>query len=163
MTQWVQPKIWVGFLGVPLGLGGKIAPCLKLVRIILETWNLVCKYSHICSFRKYIPFSAKQRFQLSRIFRDYPEIKHHVPKSRNTINLYWIQAFSSTFEENPKFLFFHSPKNLFFYKLTSYSSASSTIFKYFKSRRWCLFKNSSSSVLLPWKPHPEPLGPARRL
>ena len=86
-----------------------------------------------------------QRFQLSRIFRDCPEIKHHVPKSRNTINLSRIQAFSSTFKESPKFLFFHSPKNLFFYKLTSYSTASSTIFKYFKSRRWCLFKNSFSS------------------
>ena len=26
---------------------------LKFVRIILETWNLVRKYTHICSFRKY--------------------------------------------------------------------------------------------------------------
>ena len=25
---------------------GQITPCLKLVRIILETWNLVCKYTH---------------------------------------------------------------------------------------------------------------------
>ena len=87
-----------------------------------------------------------QRFQLSRIFRDCPEIKHHVPKSRNTINLSRVKAFSSTFEENPKFLFFHSPK-LFVYKLTSSSTASSTIFKYFKSRQWCLLKNSFSSVL----------------
>ena len=31
----------------------EIAPCLKLVRINLETWNLVRKYTHICSFRKY--------------------------------------------------------------------------------------------------------------
>ena len=81
-----------------------------------------------------------KKFQLSRIFRDCLEIKHHVLKSRNTINLSRIQAFSSTFEENPKFLFFHSPKKLFLYKLTSYSTASSTIFKYLKSQRWCLFK-----------------------
>ena len=88
-----------------------------------------------------------QRFRASRIFRHCPETKHHVPKSRNTIYLSEIKAFSSTFEENPKFLFFHSP-NLFVYKLTSSSTASSTIFKYFNSRRWCLLKSSSSSVLL---------------
>ena len=70
------------------------------------------------------------------------------PTSWNTINLSRIKAFSSIFVENPKFLFFHSTKNLFVYKLTSYSTASSTIFKYFKSQRWCLLKNYSSSVLL---------------
>ena len=83
-----------------------------------------------------------QRFQPSRIFRECPEIKHHVPKSQNTIYLS-----SSTFEENPKFLFFHSP-DLLIYKLTSSSAASSTIFKYYKSQRWCLLKSCSSSVLL---------------
>ena len=31
----------------------KITPCLKLVKIVLETWTLVCKYKLICSFRKY--------------------------------------------------------------------------------------------------------------
>ena len=35
-----------------LGLG-KISPCFKLVRIMLETWNLARNYVHICSFRKY--------------------------------------------------------------------------------------------------------------
>ena len=35
---------WVGFLGVHF---------LKLVRIMLETWNLVCKCTNICGFRKY--------------------------------------------------------------------------------------------------------------
>ena len=54
--------IWVGFLvacfEVEVG-GGKITPPppihprLKLVRIILETWNLVRKFTPICSFRKY--------------------------------------------------------------------------------------------------------------
>ena len=36
------------------GSNGKITPpsCLKLVRIMLETWYLVRKYTHICSFRK---------------------------------------------------------------------------------------------------------------
>ena len=47
--------IWVGFLGVCFEAGGdKIPPCLKLVRIMLETWNSVRKlrkYTHIFSFR----------------------------------------------------------------------------------------------------------------
>ena len=37
--------------------GGKIIPplppCLTLDRIMLKTWNMVLKYKHICSFRKY--------------------------------------------------------------------------------------------------------------
>ena len=48
--------IWVGFLGVRSevgGRGGKLLPCLKLVRVMLETWNLVRQYTHIFSFRKY--------------------------------------------------------------------------------------------------------------
>ena len=46
---------WVGFLGVRFEVGerGKITPCLKLVGIMLETWNLAGKYTHISSFRKY--------------------------------------------------------------------------------------------------------------
>ena len=37
--------IWVCFLGVhfEVGGGGKITPCLKLVRIMLETSNLARK------------------------------------------------------------------------------------------------------------------------
>ena len=48
---------WVGFLGVCFT--GKIiphpelTPCLELIRIMLKTWNLVCKYINICGFRKY--------------------------------------------------------------------------------------------------------------
>ena len=47
--------IWVGILEVRFEVGGsKIIPhCLKLVRIMLETSNLVRKYTHICRFRKY--------------------------------------------------------------------------------------------------------------
>ena len=46
--------ICVGPFGICFEVGvGKITPCLKLVRVILETWNLVCKYTHMCSFRKY--------------------------------------------------------------------------------------------------------------
>ena len=48
--------IWVGFLEVrfEVGGGGKITlPVLKLVRILLETWNLARKYARICRFRKY--------------------------------------------------------------------------------------------------------------
>ena len=35
------------------GGGGKITPCLKPVRIMLETSYLPRKYTPICSFRKY--------------------------------------------------------------------------------------------------------------
>ena len=35
------------------GGGGKITPCLKPVRIMLETSNLARKYTPICSSRKY--------------------------------------------------------------------------------------------------------------
>ena len=47
--------IWVVFLGVPFakGVGSKITSCLKLVRIMLKTWNLVHKYTHVYSLRKY--------------------------------------------------------------------------------------------------------------
>ena len=47
--------IWVGFLEVrfEVGGGGKITPVLKLVRILLETWNLARKYARICRLRKY--------------------------------------------------------------------------------------------------------------
>ena len=54
--------IWVGFLGVRFEVGrggGKItsnyptSPCLKLVRITLETSNLASKYTHIRNFRKF--------------------------------------------------------------------------------------------------------------
>ena len=99
-----------------------------------------------CSTRKLF-IKLSQRFQPFRIFWDCPEIKHLVPKSWNTINLSQIKVFSFTFEETLKFLFFHSP-NFFIYKLISSSTAGSTIFKYFKSRRWCLLKNSPLSVLL---------------
>ena len=46
--------IWVGFLGVRFARVrvGKITSLLKLVRIILETWNLVRTYTHISSFKK---------------------------------------------------------------------------------------------------------------
>ena len=47
----------MGFLGDRFKAeGGKITPhpCLKLVRIMLEIANLTHKYTHICSFRKYI-------------------------------------------------------------------------------------------------------------
>ena len=46
--------IWVGFLGVRFEVErGKVTPCLKLVRSMLEIINLVRKYAHIFSFRKY--------------------------------------------------------------------------------------------------------------
>ena len=48
--------IWMGFLGVRFEVGeggGKNTPCLKPVRIMLETSNLARKYTPICSFKKY--------------------------------------------------------------------------------------------------------------
>ena len=46
--------IWVGFLGLHFEVrGGKITPCLKLVRIMLEASKLARKYTPIFSFRKY--------------------------------------------------------------------------------------------------------------
>ena len=45
--------IWTGSLEARLRWGVNYSPCLKLVRIMLETLNLLCKYTHICSFRKY--------------------------------------------------------------------------------------------------------------
>ena len=54
--QLVNPNLG-GLLGVHFEVGGrgggKITPCLKLVRIMLETSNLACKYTPIYSFRKY--------------------------------------------------------------------------------------------------------------
>ena len=62
ISPFVVRSIRVGFLrvhfaggggGEGAGVRGKITPCLKLFRIMLETWNLVRKYTHIISFRKY--------------------------------------------------------------------------------------------------------------
>ena len=41
------------FSGSRFEEGGGIPHCLKLVRIMLETLNVVRKLTHICSFRKY--------------------------------------------------------------------------------------------------------------
>ena len=47
--------IWVGSLGVRFEVwGGETTPCLKLVRIMLETLNLARKYTHIY-FQKIYP------------------------------------------------------------------------------------------------------------
>ena len=46
--------IWVDILGVRFEVwGGVKLPRLKLVRITLETWNLVRKYIYTCSVSKY--------------------------------------------------------------------------------------------------------------
>ena len=44
------------FLGVRFEVErgwGKITPCIKLVRIMLETSKLASKYTLTCNFRKY--------------------------------------------------------------------------------------------------------------
>ena len=46
--------IWLGFLVVRFEVGWvNLPPCLKPVRIMLETSNLARKYTPICSYRKY--------------------------------------------------------------------------------------------------------------
>ena len=69
--NFVLTLIWVGILGVrfEVGMGENylaLSPpppsYLKLFRIILETWNLVRKYTHTCSFRKYV-FWCRHFFQ----------------------------------------------------------------------------------------------------
>ena len=55
MSKTPLTLIWVGFSGVRFEMGGggvKLSPCLKLVKITLETSNLTRKYTHICSLRK---------------------------------------------------------------------------------------------------------------
>ena len=49
--------MWVGTLGVRFEVGGG-GMGLKLVRIMLETWNLVRKY-HTYAVSENIPFSTK--------------------------------------------------------------------------------------------------------
>ena len=51
-SHWFNPNLGVLFRGLFWG-GWGLSPCLKLVRIMLETWNLARKYKPICSFKKY--------------------------------------------------------------------------------------------------------------
>ena len=57
--------IWVGFLRVRFevggrgGGGGKITPCLKLIRVMLESWNLVRKYTYTYVVSENMPFGTK--------------------------------------------------------------------------------------------------------
>ena len=48
-----NPNLGGWFRGLFWGGWGKITPCLKLVRTMLETLNLARKYACIFSFRKY--------------------------------------------------------------------------------------------------------------
>ena len=59
------------FLGVRLGKGRlNYSPSLKLIRIILEIWNLVCKYTHLCSLRKkYLKVSGPLNFAAFSFFK----------------------------------------------------------------------------------------------
>ena len=55
-VKWcLNPNLGGLFRGSFWGGGGGrgITLCLKLVRMMLETWNFVRKFAHICSFRKY--------------------------------------------------------------------------------------------------------------
>ena len=53
--------------GGGVGVGSKITPYLKLVRIMLGTWNLVDKYTHILVSEN-IPFSTKALADVSIFF-----------------------------------------------------------------------------------------------
>ena len=71
---------WAGFFRVSFVVGGsKIGPfCLTLVRITLQILNFLRKYTHICSFRKYI-FSTNNTYKMYQswvgdddvIFKDF--------------------------------------------------------------------------------------------
>ena len=74
--------IWVGYLGVrfEVGRGVKLPPpCLKLVRIMLETWILVRKYIHVCSFRKYT-FQYPDCLNFDDVSIFFPKIGHFLAK-----------------------------------------------------------------------------------
>ena len=57
--NYIKPNLRWPFRGSFWGEGSKMmpqappTPCLKIVRIMLKTWNFLCKYTHVCSFRKY--------------------------------------------------------------------------------------------------------------
>ena len=57
------------------GEGVKLPPCLKFVRNMLQTWNFVCKYTHMCNFRKY---TSKYQKQLN-----FADISISFPKDQN--------------------------------------------------------------------------------
>ena len=62
-------QIWVGFLRARFEVGGKITLGIKLVRIMLETWHLVRKFTHIYSFRKYtFQYQGSHNFVDIRMF-----------------------------------------------------------------------------------------------
>ena len=52
-----NPNLGGLFRGSFWGVGVKTTPCLKIVRVMLETWNLVWKYTHMVS--ENITFSTK--------------------------------------------------------------------------------------------------------
>ena len=52
LSQDVNPNMGGLFRDLFWGGDGWISLCLKLVRIMLENWHLVRKYTHISSFRK---------------------------------------------------------------------------------------------------------------
>ena len=59
MSMYNLTLIWVGFLGVGFEVrGSKITPCLKPVRIMLETWQIWHVSTHPYVLSENIPFSA---------------------------------------------------------------------------------------------------------
>ena len=68
----LNPNLSELFRGSFWGWGGgevKLPPCLKLVRIMLETSNVARKYTHLCSFRKYtFYYQAYLKFADASIF-----------------------------------------------------------------------------------------------
>ena len=64
MSEFVKGLLWGDG-------GGKITPppCLKLDRVMLETWNLAHKYTLMCSLRKYtFKYQGPLNFADVRIF-----------------------------------------------------------------------------------------------
>ena len=52
LTGWDFEVRWILRFDGKSGWGKYISHCLKLIKIMLETWNLICNYKETCSFRK---------------------------------------------------------------------------------------------------------------
>ena len=72
--------IWVDFLGARFEVGGRSKTRLKLVTIMLETWNFVRNFTHIFNFRKYI-FQYQGPFNLADISIFFAKNQHFFPKN----------------------------------------------------------------------------------
>ena len=111
MSQEVKNKITVYISIFNLNLGGLFkgsfwsgrgvkTPCLKLVKIMLESWNLVSNYKHIFSFRKY-SFCYKYLFNFADVsiffLKNQYVLSKIVPLLKAIVWKLYLRTFSSVF------------------------------------------------------------------